>query len=160
MKNRKNGFTLVEMLVCIGIIAALGVVIGLNASDILKDTQNEDHEAVMDDLFDAAKIFVELSSSEAICGSLSTSTDGYCNVAIFYLVSKGLIEDTIYDKDNPMKKNGKFTSGDIIKVSKSGGKKTASYTISTCVNDISGCAVMNYVNDTNLKGFKCWGGCN
>lgn len=160
MKNGKNGFTLVEMLVCIAIIAALGVTIGLNATKVLNDTQNNDYEEIFGDLFDAAKIFVELSSSEPYCGTMSTSQYGTCNVTLEYLVQKGLVDKEIYKQNNPMRKNKKFQADDGIVITKTNGKKSASYSVSECTNDVSGCSGINYVNDSNIKDYKCWGGCN
>lgn len=149
MKNKKNGFTLVEMLVCIGIIAALGVVIGLNASDVLKNTQNEDRKAIMDDLFDAAKIYVELSSS-----TCTKSAEGNfdCTIPLSLLISKGLIEDTIEKELNPMKKNAYFhKNNDKIRVKKDSSTnmvKIASYTCGS-----------NTISDTTLKDYEHWGEC-
>ena len=95
--KEKMGFTLIEMLVCIGIIAALGVVIGLSATKVLSDTQKNDNREIMQEIFDAAHIYYELST-----GHCATSGYSACPIAISEIISKGLLDEEILEKENPM----------------------------------------------------------
>ena len=113
MKN-KSGFTLIEMLVCIGIIAALGVVVGLNANKIINNAREKDYKEIMKTLFEAASIYTELTDSR--CNS-------DCLIELDDLVNVGLLDNAYYNKKNPMYIDKNFASSDEIKVYYNNGEK-------------------------------------
>jgi len=146
MKNRKNGFTLIEMLVCIAIIAALGVIVGLSANTILSNARKSDYQEIMTNVFDAAKIYVELSTTTC---NLDSGTE--CNVTIADLINKGLLDKNFLEKNNPMYVNRKFNSVDEVRVFKYLGIKDAEI---VCITNSSYKLKASKVEDYNF-----WGEC-
>ena len=119
MKNNK-GFTLLEMLVVIAIIAALGVTAGLSADVSMKKSEKNEYKDTLQELFNAASVYVELSSF-----SCNLNTDAGCDVSIQSLILKGLIDKNILDKYNPIYgKDVKYTSSTNLNVKKKYGIKT------------------------------------
>ena len=143
MKN-KEGFTLIEMLVCIGIIGALGVIIGLSASKIINNAKINDNEELMKEVFNASLIYVELTTSHC---NINTSSN--CSVTFEQLIDAGLIDENYLEKYNPMYENRKFLSNDIINVTKSSGIKDAS------INCPRGVALKS----TTVESYSYWGMC-
>ena len=146
MKNNRKGFTLIEMLVCIGIIAALSVAIGLSANTIVKNANKKNYKDLMQDVLNNAAIYYELSDSN--CGIS-------CNIPISALVEKGLISKDIYAKANPLFAEDTilFRSEDILTVYKSNGLKDVSF---TCKDNGSSVTIKLSEIDT----FDEWGKCN
>ncbi|MBE6149044.1 MAG: type II secretion system protein [Firmicutes bacterium] len=144
MKNKKNGFTLIEMLVCIGIIAALGVVIGLNATKVLGDAQKDDNKEVMQELFESAMLYSELSTSH--CNFPAALS---CTVSLNNLISTGLLDETFVKKNNPLFENQKFSGTDSIIITKNAStkKKSAQFQSGSCT-----------LTESQLET-AVWGGC-
>lgn len=147
MKNKKNGFTLIEMLVCIGIIAALGVIIGLSANTVIGKARKNDNKDLMTLIFDSAKVYVELTTS--LCNINNVST---CNVTLKNLVDAGLLDQGYYNKENPVRDGDTFSETDVIVVKKSNGVKEATYKCSSNPT--------YDINTTNVDTYDYWGECN
>jgi len=146
MENRKNGFTLVEMIVCIAIIAFLGIAIGLNSDKLFKGANVSSYEDQFRELMEAASIYAELSDTGLNC---STS----CNISLAALVNKGLVDKNIYEQDNPIYKNSiKFNSTDVFTVQISSGIKDVVFK----------CKPSNSTYDIKLsviEDYDYWGEC-
>ena len=126
MKNKK-GFTLIELIVCIGIIVGLNVVIGYNIKLASRTSKSNKYKATMNEVFKAASDYVELSTS-----TCQMAYGDYCAVTIDDLVKSGLLDVTIYDTKIPAYADGsKFEKNTLINVNKAYGKKVVSF---DCVN--------------------------
>lgn len=67
MKNRKKGFTLVEMLLVVAIMGALGIIITISLTQTLKDTNQKKCDDFVKEVEDAACVYSGLSNKEIIC---------------------------------------------------------------------------------------------
>ena len=142
MNKNKNGFTLIELLVVIGIIAILGVTIGISSNTLVKNSKKNEYKSLMTELLNAASVYSELSDSNC---------SDRCNIEIQKLVSKGLINKNIYDKINPMyAADTKFVGTNIISVSKNNGEKEVKY---VCSSNNSYNLTLNNIDDYT------WGKC-
>lgn len=94
MKNKK-GFTLIELIVTIGIMILVGIVIVTNMSGILSKQNDEEYESFKKNLQDSACIYVETkwaNNKRTTCKSQNN-----CSVTINELINSGLIEDNLKD---------------------------------------------------------------
>lgn len=146
MKNKKNGFTLVEMIVCIAIIAVLGVVIGLNADKLFAGSNISEYEDQMRELMESASIYAELSDTGLNCNYS-------CDIRLENLVEKGLVDKNIYNDNNPLyAADIKFKPSDVFKVTRNLGRKNVVYK----------CNATNTLYDlylSNIDNYKYWGEC-
>lgn len=67
MKNIKKGFTLIEMLLVVAIIGALGVIITINFTHTLKNTNQKKCDEFVKEVEDAACVYSGLSNKEITC---------------------------------------------------------------------------------------------
>ncbi len=109
MIKDKKGFTLIELIVTIGIMVLLGIVIVVNMSGILSSQNDSDYEAFKNKLQDAACIYVETNWEEEKRKECKNRND--CTIKVVELIKEGLIEDTI---KNPS--NGEYASKYTISV--------------------------------------------
>lgn len=144
MKKIKNGFTLIEMIICIGIIAALGIIIGLNANTMLSKSNVSSYEDLMQEIFDATSIYAELSDTDCKIS---------CDVKISNLVEIGLLDKSIYNKSNPVYKNPQnFVEKDVIIVERSSGAKEIIYKCNLTDSKYD-------LKSSNIKDYKYWEKC-
>lgn len=145
MKNKDNrGFTLIELIITITIIAALSIVIGVGTTNVLDSTYKADYVETYKELFQNANIYVECSAT-----TCNLDTSRTCNVTLSELVKAGLIDSDYYNKANPYKKDGKFVPSDTIVITLNNGKKTTKYFNTSC----------GELNSENMKEFEHWGEC-
>jgi len=67
MKNRKKGFTLVEMLLVVAIMGALGIIITISLIHTLKSTNQKKCDDFVKEVEDAACVYSGLSNKEIVC---------------------------------------------------------------------------------------------
>lgn len=145
MKDNKNGFTLIELIVCIGIIAALGIVVGLNSNDVVDKATISKNESVYEELFDAASVYAELSSNRTICSSR-------CNVTIQRLIDAGLLEKTILETKNPIYSGDiHFMNNNRLYIQFNSGVKIVEF---RCPSDSE-----KNITSENINDYE-WGKCN
>lgn len=90
MKHNKKGFTLVELIITIGLMALIGIVIATNMSGLFSKQNDEEYEAFKKKMEDSACMYVELYNKEAckVAG---------CTISVEQLIKVGYIEDTLKD---------------------------------------------------------------
>jgi len=118
----KKGFTLVELIITIGLITILGAVIVANMSSTFTNQQEKQFEEFKNTLEKAACTYIELSAASSIKSSCKSS--GSCTISLSKLLTEGLIEEK--DLLNP-KTEEKVPSSKVVSISYSGGKKTCTY---------------------------------
>ncbi len=110
---KKNGFTFVELIVIIGLLALLAIIIGTNMVGLQGKQQDKTYEAFKKKLESAACLYIEKSNPESYKGtgtwnnfrSTCRTTSG-CNVNLGWLIEEGLISE---DLANPSIEDDKKT---------------------------------------------------
>ena len=106
MKKDRNGFTLIEMLVVITIVIALGITIGVSMNKLSQNTKNANNESIIKEILVATQTYCKLSSSN--CSN---------DIQLSTLISSGTLDEDIFTKNNPAKSgNVKFNGTDIVKL--------------------------------------------
>lgn len=93
-RMNKKGFTLIELMVTVGLLALMGVIIGVNITSILKSTQKNEEDFDKETIEKAACVYY---SSEELNPSGST------NITVKNLIKSGLLDETYQTE------NGKIT---------------------------------------------------
>ena len=119
MKDKK-GFTLIELIVCIALLATLNIVIGYNIKTASKNSKSSRYKATMKEVFNAAYDFVDMSIS-----TCNINSDEYCLITVEELVESSLLDKKIFDTKIPIYSDGrKFEKDTTLKVTKQNGEKT------------------------------------
>ena len=92
----KKGFTLVELMATIGLLAIMSLVIGVNITSILKSTKQNEEEFNKEQIEKAACVYY---SSEG----LNKNPSGPTNITVKNLIESGLLDETYKNE------NGKIT---------------------------------------------------
>ena len=143
----KDGFTLIEMLVCIGIIATLGIAIGVSSVNMSKNSTIKRNKEYLREILEAAEVYSNMSSF-----SCSLTTDfNDCSISLGTLISNGLLDNNITNIVNPLtNSNTKFNSYFKVYIAKKDYQIQAGI---KCKNSI-------YVTLSSLDDFEDWGTCS
>ena len=143
MENvNNNGFTLIEMLVTLSIIAALSIAFGVGSANVFNNSKKANYRQMYNELFKNANIYVE---STTACDLDATKK---CTVRLDALVNAGLVDRDYYSKQNPYKKSGNFVASDTIEITLQSGKKKTKYK-GSCKE----------LSNENIESFDNWGEC-
>ena len=96
MENRKKGFTLIELIVCIAIIAALGVSVGVGLTKVMRGTKNSRNEETFREIFEAAALYTQMKSFTCV------KEGENCLIKLDSLISAGLLDKEIMERENPL----------------------------------------------------------
>lgn len=116
MKNK--GFTLIEMLVVIALVAIIGTFVGVGVVNMLDKQKSDSIQNYKDTVCNAALAYVELSGFKDNCKSTSE-----CSISISDLIKAGILSGDLSDG------NGKKATSDknAVTVTWSNGEKTCKY---------------------------------
>lgn len=120
--NKNNGFTLVELIVTVALLATLSVVVGLSVSNMFNNQTDKQYEDYKDDLESAACVYAEHNDLNAI---ICATNEEACTIKLNVLISAGLISKNL---TNPT--SGKKVSEDInsfVKISWTENEKKCEY---------------------------------
>lgn len=94
MNMKKNGFTLLELIVTISLVAVVGVVISANVLGMFSDQEDQDYEEFVKKIEESACMYVETSFDST---KRSNCKRNGCMVTIDDIISKGYIADDLVD---------------------------------------------------------------
>lgn len=119
---RKNGYTLVELIAVIVIIALVATVVILNFDNSVDKSKNKKEDAFINDLEKAACVYIDLTENASFKATCYPSKS--CNITVAQLVDSGILADDIIDPSTNSKINKQLT----INVSwDANGTKTCSF---------------------------------
>lgn len=108
MKDKlKRGFTLIEMVISVGLLSILAVIIIVNINKNLKDQQAKEYAEFIDKIKSAANVYMAANPDAEI---FAKDDDGYNIISIDRLVETGLIStDTLVDPSTNLPLNDDST---------------------------------------------------
>jgi len=106
----KKGFTLIELIVTIGLIVLLGMVIVSNLGSNLSNQQEKQYELFKERLEKAACVYIDRPSQKEIKKSCKQTHS--CNISVGSLLSDGLVEES--DLIDPLTKESISQSKNIL----------------------------------------------
>lgn len=119
MKKNKKGFTLIEILVCIAIIAVMGIAIGIGTNKLSQNTKNTNNEKILKEILSAGNSYCQL-------GYYYCSNDD--KITFDNLISAGVLDEKILDKVNPtINGNIKFSADNFVSISIDDGERDIIY---------------------------------
>lgn len=119
---KKEGFTLIELIVTIAIMGLIGVVISTNMLGLFSNEEDKEYEAFVQKIEDSACMYVETVFNDTQRSNCRTNT---CTITIDQLINKGYVADDLIDP----------TTGNVITSNKSKYKVKVSWVnnVKTCV---------------------------
>ena len=118
MKN--NGFTLIELMATVAIIALLAVLITPLVNNMINDANQRAYSSVVDTIEDAAKSYTSLNSTSV---DSSITANGYADITIETLKESDLLDNKIM---NPLTKS-QISNTDVVRITKSSDKYIYEY---------------------------------
>lgn len=176
-KYDKKGFTLVELIVVIAIIAALSISMGVSTVETLKSTRYKTYRETYKNILDAGKFYAklkkpadncqELGNADILCPKRANVIYGLSKVngedvqgtmygiPLCCIVASGLLEEAIFSKNDPMVKSDKtnFTVDRQVFIysNKDGEVKTAVYDSNMDQGN-------EFIREEDLENYSCWKG--
>jgi len=87
MKNRRNGFTLIEILMVVAIMGVIGIIITVSLTDTLKDVNQKKCDDFVTEIEEAACVYTSLSNNVVNC-----TRSNCAPIPLSILVSEGQIK--------------------------------------------------------------------
>ncbi len=118
----KKGFTLIELIVTIGLLCLLGAVIVTNLSSNLSSQQDTVYREFKRTLEEAACVFVDMNVGNTVRSTCKTS--GSCQVTMSMLLDNGYIEES--DLIDPREEKA-IALNKVVRITYPDGVKTCTY---------------------------------
>ena len=117
----KKGFTLIELIITIGIMVMIGLVIVTNMTGLFSKNEDVDYENFKKKIEDAACIYSERAEWRTKRDSCKQGTSTDCTITTDMLIAGGLIEESLKDprKGQYVKNNAEYN----VKISWVDGEK-------------------------------------
>ena len=91
---KKNGFTMIELIVSIGLIALIGTLVVANMGNVLSGEKDKQYEEFLNKIQNAACTYVDIDSTKKNeCCPGNKCVGRTCTVKIEQILNKGLIEE-------------------------------------------------------------------
>ncbi len=107
-----KGFTLIELIITIGLMAILGYLLVANLGTTLTNEQDKQYEEFKDTLENAACVYIDLSEASSL--KASCLRNGSCTISLETILRKGLISED--DLVNPSS-NTRISTDMVVRVS-------------------------------------------
>lgn len=121
MKNN-NGFTLIELIVTVALLAVLSVVVGLSVTNMMDGQKEKQYEEYVSTLEEAGCVYAEHNKLTA---SVCSSSPASCKVKLNSLISAGLVKKDLTNPNNKKLISQNTTS--YIQISWSNNEKKCVY---------------------------------
>ena len=108
----KKGFTLIEIIITIGLMAILGYLLVANLGNTLTNEQDKQYEEFRATLENAACVYIDLSEASSL--KSTCMSNGSCTIPLETVLSKGLISED--DLVNPSS-NTRISTDTVVTVS-------------------------------------------
>ena len=118
----KKGFTMIELIVTIGLITILGLVIVMNLGSNLSSKQEQQYEEFKKTLENAACIYIDRNVAKNL--KKTCKNNGSCQIQMKTLLENGLIEDN--NLKDPSSGN-KIPDTKTITITYTNGEKKCKY---------------------------------
>ena len=108
---KKKGFTLIELIITIGVMVLVGLVIVTNMTGLFSKNEDQDYENFRKKIENAACIYAEKDVWKENKNKCKNHTSGAnCVITITTLIKAGLIEESLKDPNtgNYVKDNSKY----------------------------------------------------
>jgi len=122
--KKKNGFTLIELIVTIGLMVLMGVMVANNLTSLFSRREDENVTDFQNLLQDAACIYIDLSDPQ-IKSKKATCKSSGCTVTTAVLIENGLLDEK---EINPLTKEP-IQGSEQIRIAYPNGEKTCTYDI-------------------------------
>lgn len=134
----KKGFTLVEMIVVIAILATVSVLIGTNFFGLIGSANEYEYENLYKYLNEAACVYVDSKDYAKKAGKKIDGVDypnctGNCDLSSSWILQDGYIDDQAYLLNKEVTNN---IDNYTIRVTRDDGEKK--------------CCVLNYINESGV----------
>lgn len=94
----QKGFSLIELIITIGIMVMIGLVIVSNMTGLFSKNEDKDYENFVKKIEDAACIYIEKNEQKENKSKCRTNSDlAVCNIDMNTLIQSGLIEESLKD---------------------------------------------------------------
>ena len=93
-----NGFTLIEILLTLGIIAILSTIIVINTINLNEKNKANQYEKFKEIITTAGCSYIDSDTAKAL--RESCKKEKYCTISLSTLISSGLIDENLIDPSN------------------------------------------------------------
>lgn len=120
--KRKDGFTLIELIITIGLMVLMGVLVANNLTSLFSRQEDASIDDFKTEIEEAACVYIDLSDPAIKSKKAECKSHG-CTVSIGSLIQNGLLDE---NRINPLTKE-KISNLDVVKINYVNGEKTCTY---------------------------------